>query len=613
MIMPPGNLTGGNLVTPDQASILTVSEIAPNLIAGGSSSVTIGNAGFRPVGNNIDAALVAAFATGKRHIIIPDDEFEISNTMRPAIGQWIRSYGRGCRLIPKAGGTFAGGRLAVMNGKNTPSIDDTDWQVPFPNMNSGGMEFVEVINPDGIAGLTGFLAFGGYVFNEIKFDRLVKVIERPTGKYTDSFELHRIIVQRSFDNSEYAITLNGLGDGLIIDGLHAPYDTGSMWSTKAVYVKGSVGGRISACIGGDYEFQNAHQINITDGHFEKSQFICDSSNINFRGTAIYGDDRVPIIAKGTFSDSNNIERFLVSLTDVSFAALEGASGSSGDIGYDTADVQVSTSVNLAVRNCYRTWTANGNISKSQLAGIKVQKDDATPLADWNNYAYAMSKNGRIGTSYAVDQEFSLATTTNSFNGIVTASSGVTSISSSIAVQWRLATGTYYYKSQLIYDPTRLVGRNQINAEFSIAIADTTKAVQLIHDFNSKPANGILRIYRGTASGLYDKYVDIHTIGSVAIYDNGEKANGHTWQSRTAGAVDSLNGIGETSFALRAGRAVVHAIAPPTVGAWVGTDQLPHAAPAEAGTTPNKYINSGWVNTASGSPGTFLQQRTLTGN
>lgn len=30
--MPPGNLVGGNLVTPDQASVLTVTEIAPNLI-----------------------------------------------------------------------------------------------------------------------------------------------------------------------------------------------------------------------------------------------------------------------------------------------------------------------------------------------------------------------------------------------------------------------------------------------------------------------------------------------------------------------------------------------------------------------------------------------------
>lgn len=37
--MPAGNLIGGNLVTPNQPSILTVTEIAPNLIPGGSEQV----------------------------------------------------------------------------------------------------------------------------------------------------------------------------------------------------------------------------------------------------------------------------------------------------------------------------------------------------------------------------------------------------------------------------------------------------------------------------------------------------------------------------------------------------------------------------------------------
>jgi hypothetical protein len=39
MVMPAGNLIGGNLVTPNQPSILTVTEIAPNLIPGGAEQV----------------------------------------------------------------------------------------------------------------------------------------------------------------------------------------------------------------------------------------------------------------------------------------------------------------------------------------------------------------------------------------------------------------------------------------------------------------------------------------------------------------------------------------------------------------------------------------------
>lgn len=39
MTMPAGNLIGGNLVTPNQPSILIVSEIAPNLLPAGSEPV----------------------------------------------------------------------------------------------------------------------------------------------------------------------------------------------------------------------------------------------------------------------------------------------------------------------------------------------------------------------------------------------------------------------------------------------------------------------------------------------------------------------------------------------------------------------------------------------
>jgi hypothetical protein len=39
MVMPAGNLIGGNLVTPNQPSILTVTEIAPNLIPAGPDNI----------------------------------------------------------------------------------------------------------------------------------------------------------------------------------------------------------------------------------------------------------------------------------------------------------------------------------------------------------------------------------------------------------------------------------------------------------------------------------------------------------------------------------------------------------------------------------------------
>lgn len=54
-------------------------------------------------------------------------------------------------------------------------------------------------------------------------------------------------------------------------------------------------------------------------------------------------------------------------------------------------------------------------------------------------------------------------------------------------------------------------------------------------------------------------------------------------------------------------------AAPTSGTWAKGDVIKNSAPAEAGAAGNKYVIDGWICTVAGTPGTWLQQRTLTGN
>lgn len=54
-------------------------------------------------------------------------------------------------------------------------------------------------------------------------------------------------------------------------------------------------------------------------------------------------------------------------------------------------------------------------------------------------------------------------------------------------------------------------------------------------------------------------------------------------------------------------------AAPTTGTWSQGDFVWNTAPAEAGSSSSKYVILGWVCTVSGTPGTWLQCRTLTGN
>lgn len=54
-------------------------------------------------------------------------------------------------------------------------------------------------------------------------------------------------------------------------------------------------------------------------------------------------------------------------------------------------------------------------------------------------------------------------------------------------------------------------------------------------------------------------------------------------------------------------------AAPTSGSWMQGDAVKNSAPSELGTAGSKYFIDGWTCTVSGTPGTWVQRRCLTGN
>lgn len=54
-------------------------------------------------------------------------------------------------------------------------------------------------------------------------------------------------------------------------------------------------------------------------------------------------------------------------------------------------------------------------------------------------------------------------------------------------------------------------------------------------------------------------------------------------------------------------------AAPTTGSWMQGDFLMNSAPTELGAASSKYVIEGWTCVASGTPGTWVQRRFLTGN
>lgn len=54
-------------------------------------------------------------------------------------------------------------------------------------------------------------------------------------------------------------------------------------------------------------------------------------------------------------------------------------------------------------------------------------------------------------------------------------------------------------------------------------------------------------------------------------------------------------------------------AAPTTGDWMQGDKVANSAPTELGTAGSKYFVDGWTCVVSGTPGTWVQRRCLTGN
>lgn len=79
--------------------------------------------------------------------------------------------------------------------------------------------------------------------------------------------------------------------------------------------------------------------------------------------------------------------------------------------------------------------------------------------------------------------------------------------------------------------------------------------------------------------------------------------------------DAVRNHGLLLEQVRAGRvaAALAFTAAPVSGTWTRGDFVRNAEPAEAGTAGSKYVVTGWICSASGSPGTWLACRALTGN
>lgn len=529
----------------------------------------------------ITAAIAAAVSRGIQDVYLGASHLISSTIVIPA-GIVLHGQGRNCKIRPAALSLFTQGFMFLIN-----STDGLVWTVAFPNALAGGLHNVVFWNGD-VAGtptvtpLRGVRGFGSCIISGLRGRNMTQMVSRPGGgMYSDLFDVSDVYCEPVI-GAEYQIDIRGLGDGARIGKTHFPFNALNPGTGTALglRVAGVYGGTVSECIGGDV-FITQSKLAISSCHYERSQVTIDDANVDFYSTYISPSDRIPLVLAQSGGDE-----CVVTLTNTEFIY------SAGLLEWAGSDISIATGVDLKVNNSYRRYTKNGALDKSQQHGLTIETSGGSPISLWNKYSYSLSRNGHISRGQVVDLAFNTFASSASFGGISSAAADSTET-------WGIASGAYFYHAQYIVDSGRLIGRTGTAGEQSVALTLSGSGSRLTIDYNGKPTSCILRLYRGTSTGSYDKFVDVPIFSARLFFDNGTRINGYPWQSRAASGVDTLNGLAEPYVEIQGLNVYLRGAAVPSVGAWLQGDDVFSTVPAAAG-------KRGWVCVTSGSPGTWKQ-------
>jgi hypothetical protein len=519
--------------------------------------------------NGIRLAIDFAVANGVS--IIETGQFPfISGSIVVPVGKTVRGQGRGCRLTMSSSGTFIGGFAFLIN-----SNDGVNPIVNYPNTLAGGVEQMTLYNGNGDANRRGVKGFGSCEIGSLRGYKMWQMVARPAGEYSDNFEV-RDVYNEPVMGSEFQVDIRGLGDGLIIESLHFPYNqlNPGDGTPNALYVGGALGGSVSACIGGNVTVFGADVV-IRENHFERGQLTIDSCNPAVENNVFFASNKIPIVFKDT--DQHN---YFPRVRGNVFGYTEGL------LMWQGSDVQVSSRMTVDFQDNFRRYTKNGDLSKSQISGIKLENSAGVALADWNNYSYLMSAKGRVFAGGMVERNHQMFFSSNSFTGI-------SGISLDASTTWNTTSGTRYYRIQLILDSGRAVGRNSTAAEVSVAVTSGGSGVRLDVSYGSRIPGGILRVFSGDTSGAYDKFADIHAVNTARVYDNGGAINGVPWVARAPTALPTINdAMGESEIRISGTRAVFVAAGVPVTGTWAQNDEIERSNVAAGGKRGNINITAG---------------------
>jgi hypothetical protein len=460
------------------------------------------------------------------------------------------------------------------------NTDGADWVSSHPTVNTTKFsDFyfnAEAAAANGVK-VTAIQLGGGCHIHDAQFAGVQTAVSQ-VEEYLDLVRVERVSVYNQATTDGWAIDLGWTGDGVFLNQNHFQFTPGAgaaRTRVRAVRLRYKVGTVVQNHLNGDHLFDQCDAIicqsmHMEDGliEFRNSSGLLANSGFWMRGPDT-GDCSITPVQLTYASGLSTVVPGMVRLSNLEFVYQQNFPG-----GYPTTlhnfSLQQSPSVFLGeveVENLVRAIRPNkGAPGLGQLYGAtcgQVDFDNNSHLASVQS-RYVQGRWDVRGDLPGLPQSAAIIDV------------GTSSLSD--ARVFTGATGNYYYKITILYDKLRMLGLAG-SAEKSFSVTANGNAPELIVDATSR-YRAIYRIYRGAASGSYDRYVDVPLIAGARFIDTGADIGGYPWIARSTGGVDAINPSSILGYTLEPGEASAasdaygHATVrtrgnqtPPTTGAW----------------------------------------------
>jgi hypothetical protein len=385
-----------------------------------------------------------------------------------------------------------------------------------------------VIDGTGSAGASfAWVNTASVLFEKVRAYNLLYLARTKTGTYCDNMGFRDMYWHSAIANSQMYYQ-DGPGDGLVMDRVFAS-QTG-----KVARIYKTAGGSIRSCIGGLYEFEGATGILMEACHLEETGGISvniKGSHITLRRNHLFNSGvtyPVQINDSGAYDASN------VVLEDNTFIYLL----------RDTLPLRVPEIYIAAMSSWGKLKLRNNvavNLQMSAAGGTRWSFDDQCGIvaaaADGTlNTVLVNAKQWLSGDIELVNKNtiWKVTPLSGQLTYKVIANADLVSAIKQ-TYYGNLAVGTYYYRSAYYNGAGWAPGTN----ERSVTTDASNLSVQLI--LAPRVNYTFVRIWRGTATGVYDRYVDIPLCHyRTGMYDHGGHVDGFAWITAGVPAVPTAN-------------------------------------------------------------------------